>query len=329
MTDAPALCVVVPAHQAEGEIGACIDAILAAGFAAGEVTVVDDGSRDATGEIARARGVRVLRNEAPLRPARARNAGVAATGAELIVFVDADVLIAPGARARIISFFADRPDHVALFGSYDAAPRAPRPVSRYRNLLHHWVHQTNDPEAQTFWTGFGAVRRAAYLAAGGLDPRWEDIEDVELGLRMTAAGGRIRLDRDLLCKHLKDWTLASMMRTDRLGRAVPWTRLMAAGRMRGGDLNTTLPRQVSAACVAGLAPAILLSLAWPPALWLAAALATGFTLVNLRFLMFLARVGGPLFALRSLGYHALHTLAALAGWIQARLGLFRARSPAP
>lgn len=316
----PDMAVIVPAHQAAADIGPCLDAILAAGFAREDITVVDDGSRDATGDVARGRGVRVVRNDTPLRPARARNVGVAATRSETIVFVDADVLIAPGARARIAGFLMAHPDHVAIFGSYDAAPpKEQRDVSRYRNLLHHYVHQQSDPEAGTFWTGFGAVRRDAFEAAGGLDPAWEDIEDVELGLRLKAAGGRIRLDRDLLCKHLKNWTLPGMMRTDRRGRAVPWTRLLAAGRTGVGDLNLSAGRRVSALLVAAFPFALLLWPLWSGAAWLAALLVAGFLALNASFLMFLARTDGPVLTLKAVGYHALHQGAALAGYAQVQL----------
>ncbi len=313
------LTVIVPAHQAVAEIGLCLDAILAAGFAAHEVLVVDDGSRDGTGDVARLRGIRVIRNDTPLRPARARNAGVAATRSDLVVFVDADVVIHPGARARIDAFFASHPGHVALFGSYDDAPAAQRPVSRYRNLLHHWVHQQGRADAETFWTGFGVVRRDAFVRAGGLDPQWENIEDVELGLRLRAAGGQIRLDRDLLCKHLKDWTLQSMLRTDWKGRAVPWTRLLAAGRAQGGDLNLARAHQASGICVVLALITLPLAAIWPPLLWATLATTTGFIALNAGFLGFLARTGGAGLALRAAGFHALHYLAAVGGYAEGRL----------
>ena len=311
--------VIVPAHQASNDIGACLAAIRAAGFWNEEILVVDDGSRDGTGTIARAAGIRVIRNETALRPANARNTGVAATSSDVIVFVDADVLIAPGSRARIATFFSRSPEFAALFGSYDDAPAALRPISRYRNLLHHFVHQHSQPEAATFWTGFGAVRRPAFEAEGGFDPSWENIEDVEFGLRLKARGGRIRLDRDLLCKHRKDWTLGGMFRTDWKGRAVPWTRLLSQRRTRKGDLNLSRAHQISAALVAVFPVALLAFAVWLPALWLLLACLAGFVAVNGRFFALTLRRGGIWFAVCAVAFHAIHYAAALLGYAQVKI----------
>lgn len=317
--DGPTFDVIVPAHQAASDIAACLNAIMAAGFRDTEILVVDDGSRDGTGDIARAAGIRVIRNETALRPARARNTGVAATSAEVIVFVDADVLITPGSRARIAAFFDENPDFAALFGSYDDSPAASRPVSRYRNLLHHFVHQHSRPDAATFWTGFGAVRRIAFEAEGGLDPAWENIEDVEFGLRLKQSGARIQLDRDLLCKHLKDWNIKAMFRTDWKGRAVPWTRLLSRRRARKGDLNLSRSHQISAAFVAMFPFALLASAFWPSALWLALTCLVGFVTVNGQFFALTLRRGGIWFALCAVGFHAIHYVAALFGYAQVKI----------
>jgi hypothetical protein len=60
------------------------------------------------------------------------------------------------------------PDLVALFGSYDDAPAATNFLSQYKNLLHHYMHQTAREEASTFWGACGAIRREVSLAVGGI-----------------------------------------------------------------------------------------------------------------------------------------------------------------
>ena len=333
MQDASArLMVVVPAHQAAGTLGPCLDALLAAGFAPRDVVVVDDGSRDGTSAIARDRDVRVLTHEAPRRPAEARNAGaraafggVAESETQIVVFVDADVAVHPDVRGRIAARFEAERDLDALFGAYDTAPPAPAVVSRYRNLLHHFVHRRAHPDAETFWTGLGAVRRARFEGLGGFDPAWDYLEDVEFGLRLRAAGGRIRLDPAVQGTHLKAWTLGSMLRTDLWGRAIPWTRLLRVRAADLGSLNTAREHQLAAGSVALLVACLLAAPLWPPAALGALAAAGLFWGANARFFAFLARLHGPLFALRAAPYHAAHYGAALAGYLWVRLAEPRPR----
>lgn len=312
--DEPSLSVVVPAREAAAELPQCLEALFRAGFPPNEVLVVDDGSADGTGDIALARGVRVIGNERPLGAAAARNRGARSVKSEIIVFVDADVLVHPDARHRILQAFAD-PNLAALFGSYDDNPPAPAVVAQYRNLLHHYVHQCSRAEASTFWTGLGAVRREVFLELGGFDPAWEKIEDSEFGVRLHRAGGCIRLDPGLLGTHLKAWTIMSMFRTDLSGRGIPWTRLVLFAGGPKDDLNLTWPHRASAVLVALFGLALLLALT--DGLWLLAALvaAAGFTFVNRAFFGFLARRNGLAFAAAALPLHALHYLAGGLGFV--------------
>lgn len=308
----PTLAVVVPAHQAEDDLPKCLDALFAAGFEPGEILVVDDGSRDGTGDVARKANVRVVRNDRPAEPAEARNRGAREVEAEILVFVDADVVIHKGARRRILEHFKE-PDIVAVFGSYDDAPPAPTVVSRYRNLLHHFVHQQSRAEAATFWTGFGAVRREAFLALGGFDRDWQNIEDVEFGVRLKRTGARIRLDRELLCTHLKAWSLRSMLKTDLWGRAVPWSRLLLFEGWSGDDLNATAPHRWSAAAVVAGAAGLIAAPFFPLALIVTAAALAVFVAANAPFLRFLSGRKGLGFAAAALPYHILHYGAATLG----------------
>ena len=119
--------------------------------------------------------------------------------------------------ARIRRAFTADPGLAALFGSYDDSPEAEGVVSVFRNLLHHHVHQSAAGPATTFWGGIGAVRRDAFERVGGFDQeRFAEpsVEDIELGMRLTAAGAHILLDPDVQGKHLKRWTLPQMIHTD-------------------------------------------------------------------------------------------------------------------
>jgi glycosyltransferase involved in cell wall biosynthesis len=311
MTPAPpSFGVVVPAHNAEATLGACLGALLKAGFEPTDITVVDDGSRDGTGTIAQTAGVRVLRNPSPQRPAQARNRGADETLREVLLFVDADVVVHPDVRERLMQHFQD-PSLTAVIGSYDFNPPATSAISRYRNLLHAYTHHRAAGEVRTFWTGLGAVRRSAFLAAGGFDPAWEDIEDVEFGLRLPAT---VLLDPGIKGTHLKAWTIGSMLRTDCRGRAVPWTRLLRSGREGAAALNASRVHRMSAAALLAALAALGVAVVWPPALWVSLLGGIAFIGTNLPLFRALARTGGSVFAVKSVAFHVLHTLAAAVGY---------------
>jgi glycosyltransferase involved in cell wall biosynthesis len=248
----------------------------------------------------------------PLRsgPAAARNAGAARSEADVLVFVDADVEVHADALARIERRFAADPRLTAVFGAYDLAPAAPGLTSRFRNLLHHHVHAEAAGAAETFWAGLGAVRREAFERAGGFDagrfPR-PSIEDVELGRRLRAGGGRIALDPEIRGRHLKAWTPVSMVRTDFARRGVPWARLLLRDRGANDALNLAWRHRLAAA--AGLGALAALALRRPG---VALAALFGSTVLEHRFYALLARQGGPRLLVAGVGLHQVHHLTASA-----------------
>jgi hypothetical protein len=183
-------------------------------------------------------------------------------------------------------------------------------VSQYRNLLHHFVHQTAREEAATFWAGCGAVRREAFQDMGGFDARWTEpsIEDIELGSRLVRAGHRIRLVKDLQVKHLKRWDIIDMLATDLWRRAVPWTELMLGAGGFVNDLNVKTRDRFSVA-LAFVGLAALLSAWRSPILVGTAVLAMLFIVVlNAQLFRFLLKLRGALFAARALPLYWLYLL---------------------
>lgn len=282
------LSVIIPATDGPPTLPRCLEGLAAAG--------------DAHQTI-------VVREPAGSGPSEARNRGAAAADGDVLVFIDADVVIHADALARIRDAFATDPSLTALFGSYDALPEAPGTVSRFRNLLHHHVHHDAAGPAVTFWAGLGAVRRDAFMEVGGFDaerhPRF--VEDVDLGMRLVDAGARIRLDPAIAGTHLKRWTLASMVRTDLVGRGVPWVRLLL--RRRGGSSALNLGRRHRLSTLASLLLAGAM-LARRPVPAVGALVVLG--MVNRRFYSLLARRIGPCRAAAGVGLHVVHHLTAAA-----------------
>ena len=247
--------VVVPVRNGSSELRRCLEALTRCRDRC-EIVVVDDHSTEKIREIAARYQARYLEMPEHGGPAAARNLGAKYAHGEVLVFVDADVLLPPDGLRIIVDEFHSHPDIVALFGSYDDAPARSDFWSSFKNLMHHHVHQSAKPNASTFWTGCGAIRKQAFEALGGFDAiRYTEpsIEDIELGVRLTQRGQPIRLVKRLQVKHLKRWTLRSMVQTDLFRRAVPWTQLIVRTGRVPRDLNLTWASRVSAALVAILA----------------------------------------------------------------------------
>ena len=267
-------------------------------------------------------------------PARARNAGAALASSRTLLFVDADVVIRPDTIERVRSLLDAHPEASALFGSYDDRPADPGFLSQYRNLLHHFVHQQGNEQASTFWAGLGAIRREAFEAVGGFDPRFSQpsIEDIELGCRIVGTGRSIRLVKDLQATHLKRWTATGILTTDLLQRGIPWTRLILSRRQAPKDLSLDrIARLSTIAAFTTIASAILVPW-YPVASFGTLAAILSLILLNLRFYSFLTRQRGLGFALGTIPWHGVFYLecglaAALGTLLHLRDLLVPTRSP--
>lgn len=301
--------VIVPFHRDLGQLERCL-AALGSIPARGEVLVVGDGAPRDTALLAARFGARFLPHPVATGPAAARNRGAAAARGDVLVFVDADVVVAPDAVARIVALLEADAGVAAAFGAYDESPDRPDFVSQYRNLAHSFVHQQASREAQTFWAGLGAVRREAFAAVGGFDERFgaPSVEDIDLGYRLRAAGYRIRVDPDIRGCHLKRWTVWSSIRIDLVSRGVPWTQLLLRRGRVDNDLNLRREYQLSVICAYVLVGGLLAGFLWPPAFAVSAAMALALVLLNRGYYRYFVRQRGLWFALRVFPLHVVHHL---------------------
>ena len=174
----PRLSIIIPALDEARSIGATLDAASRVRGAA-EVIVVDGGSADATPEVARERGARVVAS------ARGRgaqmHAGALAARGEVFWFLHADTLAPPDAAERINEALADPR---AVGGNFRVRFDGARRAARFLTWLY--------PRLRLLGLAYGDsaffVRREAYERAGGFKP-FPVFEDLEL-LRALRRQGR-------------------------------------------------------------------------------------------------------------------------------------------
>lgn len=254
MIEHPSISVIVPVYNGERYLQRCLDALFSSSCSDFEVIVVDDMSTDKSIEISQSKGAQVLSSgRKQSGPANARNLAADTANGEILLFVDADVVVKPDTLTKVANAFYEDPEIAALFGSYDDDPAEGNFLSQYKNLQHHFVHQMSDSNASTFWAGLGAVRRDVFLSVGGFDCEQflvPSIEDIELGMRLRSAGHRILLAKEIQAKHLKKWEIFSLLRTEVFCRAIPWSRLILTRRGMINDMNLKTSDRLSAVLVA-------------------------------------------------------------------------------
>jgi GT2 family glycosyltransferase len=316
----------MPVRDGEHVLAGSLPALRGSDFPAEdwELIVVDDASTDGSTRRAAEYADTVLRLPVPRGAASARNRGAERARGAVLVFVDADVCVHPDVLRRFADILASESDIAAVFGAYDTAPPVPGLVSQYRNLLHHYVHAQSPGDAETFWTGCGAMRREVFAEIGGFDEAMSQLEDVELGYRARAHGHRIVLCPEIQGTHLKRWTLGSMITTDLFGRGLTWMRLHLREHPAGrpGTLNLRPVEKLYTMLTAFAACALGVAAVRREAGWLFAA-GGGLLVVlvgNAPLLAWFARERGIWFALRvvplRLLYYALNGVAAVLGWLQ-------------
>ncbi|GAA2726069.1 glycosyltransferase family 2 protein [Cellulomonas aerilata] len=118
-----ALSVVVPVHDEEAWVGACLEALLAAGDAAGlplDVVVVDDGSTDGTAAVlaglaASHPGIRV-HTQANAGRFAARTAGITLARGPWVLLLDSRVVVGDGSLRWVREQLAEHPDRQVWCG---------------------------------------------------------------------------------------------------------------------------------------------------------------------------------------------------------------------
>jgi GT2 family glycosyltransferase/DNA-binding beta-propeller fold protein YncE len=206
----PRVSVVVCAYNAADTIDACLTALDAQTYPDCEVIVVNDGSRDATGEIARRHtGVRVI--DTPNGGlSSARNVGLAAATGEIIAYTDADTrpdrdwltfLIQPFLTSDVVASGGPNVvpvDDPAMAQCIARAPGGPTHVLLDDRIAEH-VPGCNM-----------AFRRTALMSIDGFNPIYLRAgDDVDVCWRLQARGWKIGFASAALVWHHHRTTIGS------------------------------------------------------------------------------------------------------------------------
>ena len=196
LREAVSVTVIIPAHNEERVLAKTLGALDLVRGPGVEVIVVDDGSSDATAEIAGAFPVRLIRQRRGGKAA-ALNTGVAAAAGEIIVVLDADTVLDPDFLDTVVPHFSD-PALGAVAGNVKVGNR--RSFLARLQALEYIVSLDIDRRTQDVLGvvavvpgAAGAFRRAALADVGGY-PDDTLVEDADLTVTLLRGGWRIHYE---------------------------------------------------------------------------------------------------------------------------------------
>jgi glycosyltransferase involved in cell wall biosynthesis len=192
------LSFVIPAHNEEKRMSACLDSVMQELHRTEhahdvEVVVVNNASTDRTKEIAlRYPGVRVV-DEPRLGLVRARARGFAETTGEFVANIDSDVMLPPGWLARVFREFERNPQLACLTGPlvyYDLSgwDQFLTQIFYWGGFAFHVIFRALKIGALVQGGNF-VLRRDAWIRAGGFNTEIDFYgEDTDVAKRIVKQG---------------------------------------------------------------------------------------------------------------------------------------------
>ena len=304
--------VIVPAYKAERTIDVCLTALMSQSVARDsyEVIVVDDGSPDATAEIAARYDVKLIRQ--PNRgPASARNAGARAASGDIVLFTDSDCEPTPEWIERMAAPLESDPSVSGVKGAYRTRQRSLTARFAQVEFMERFDMLARAKNIDMVDTYSAAFRRAVFEEMRGFDESFPaaNNEDTDLSYRLVAAGHRLVFAPDAIVYHMGH--PATPARYARIKFWRGYWRMVVYRRFPGKamrDTYTPKALKLQALSAAGLPFALICGLMWQP-MWYAAAAMIFVLLITSLPLMLLALRLDPLIALFTPFYIGLRALS--------------------
>lgn len=159
--------ILIPVHNEAGDIRPTLEAALGMRAAHKEIIVVDDASTDNTPTIVAEyaeRGVRLVQMSANRGVAAARNVGLHATQADIVIILNADVLLPIDLIEQLDSIYQKGADFVVV----ESTVANPQDLfARYVQACHDRAYKSNPVQGNYDWSEGWSCRREAALAVGG------------------------------------------------------------------------------------------------------------------------------------------------------------------
>jgi len=202
------ISVIIPMYNAEETIGECLTSLTKQTMKDFEVIIVNDGSTDDSEREVRAFPFKLINLVNGGNSSKARNFGAKQAQGNLIVFVDADIVLKPDSLTKIIDRL-DEPSTDIVSANYTDVTPLPGFFSQLQNLFLAF-RLAFLPDY--VFSSFCALRKETFERVDGFNEKMNAYEDVEFGYRLLKKGYRSRLDPSIEVTHLRKYDHLSLLR---------------------------------------------------------------------------------------------------------------------
>ncbi|MEI6562934.1 MAG: glycosyltransferase [bacterium] len=256
----PLYSIILPAFNEGAHIGSCLDAIRAniSDPVSVEILVIDNGSTDQTATVVRSRGIRVIENTAGhrLNISDLRNIGARESAGDILVFLDADMLVPVDWLEKAGLYFG-----AGFKGALGFTSRVPTTAGWVGRIWGQRLFlKRNRLMDVDFLPGRNIfVNRVVFEAVGGFDPAFCTGEDKDFTFRVRKAGYRVVSAPEVCLIHLGfEKNLIELIRKEFWRQSCT----LQLAKKNGYSLRTLRHSMLSAWHVVCPAVALVLVLGW-------------------------------------------------------------------
>ncbi len=195
------VAVIIPAYNRVATLSRAIDSVLAQRYSASEIIVVDDGSGDATSEVAKMYSEVTLLRQKNMGVSAARNNGVMMASSEWIAFLDSDDTWHPHKLEKQVAFHQQYPYLKISYTDEQwirngTSVNSPQKFAKSNeNLYERSLEQCIIAPSSVM------MRKELFDTFGGFDESLEVCEDYDLWLRLLCEHEFGLLNEKLITKY--------------------------------------------------------------------------------------------------------------------------------
>jgi len=310
------LSVIIPVFNSEKTITACLGAISLSSNKPLEVLVVNDGSTDQSRELAAKFKCKIVDLDKNQGRANARNVGASQATGDVLIFIDADIVIPPDALIKVMEIFRSKENVMVVNGILAAEVGGLNFCSDYKNLYMNYNFKSMPDHVDFIFSSFVAIKKEFFLPFKD----YKATDDTELGMRMAQTHNKkIFLAKDIEVSHLKLYTFFGLLQND-FKVARDWAALLlqnrsiknivAEKRFAHASFNQLLSLFFVGIVVLSLAATPFIPHTGVLACLVSVLLAVG---IRTDYFRFIYQKRGLVFLLRSIGLFLIDSLAHIAG----------------